>query len=120
MPNISFSKSALQEFRFCHDPYVYQGYPSVVLGRKVKYLNEFLDTKLSEKTNFKTSEGVPAKKNTSSKQDMEYGNYIPRCTLFIIFPRREINVQGIAVFISSRKNSETRITTFQNSFVTFE
>lgn len=62
MPNISFSKSALQEFRFCHDPYVYQGYPSVVLGRKVKYLNEFLDTKLSEKTNFKTSEGVPAKK----------------------------------------------------------
>ena len=62
MPNISFSKSALQEFRFCHDPSVYEGYPSVVSGRKVKYLSEFLATKLSEKTNFKTSEGVPSKK----------------------------------------------------------
>ena len=63
MPNISLSKSALQKFRFCHDPSVYKGYPSVVPGRKVKYLSEFLDTKLSEKTNFKTSEKtrVPSK-----------------------------------------------------------
>ena len=55
MPNISLSKSALQEFRFCHDPSVYKGYPSLVPGRKVKYLSEFLDTKLSENTNVKTS-----------------------------------------------------------------
>ena len=63
MPNISLSKSALQEFRFCHDPSVYKGYPSLVPGGKVKYLSEFLDTKLSEKTNFKTSEKrrVPSK-----------------------------------------------------------
>ena len=53
MPHISFSKSALQEFRFCHDPSVYKGYPSVVPGRKVKYLSEFLDTKLSEKKIFR-------------------------------------------------------------------
>ena len=63
MPNISLSKSALQEFRFCHDPSVYKGYPPLVPGRKVKYLSEFLDTKLSENTNFKTSEKtrVPSK-----------------------------------------------------------
>ena len=63
MPNISLSKSALQEFRFCHDPSVFKGYPSLVPGRKVKYLSEFLNTKLSEKTNFKTSEKarVPSK-----------------------------------------------------------
>ena len=70
---MSFNKNVLLEFRPTY--IVYQVYPSAV-GQFVKFyiFAGILDTKLSEKSNFETLEGVPTKARVPSKL-CNHGNY---------------------------------------------
>ena len=127
---ISFIKNALLELRSTHDTLQSTAFTPLQC-QLVQFCicAKFLDTKLSEKSNFETLEGVPAKARIPSKL-CNHGNYgelhstqkfcLKAAMFSKIFEAK--NFQRVLVLklveISKEKITQTRFTTIQSPFVT--